>query len=79
MKRVVVKPSEIIADIYDRLCSVPLAPVWISIVPREAALKRAHELEADPQAAAKPLYGLPFAIKDNIDLAGLPTTAGCPA
>jgi allophanate hydrolase len=79
MKSVVMKPSETIAGIYDRIESAPLAPVWISLVPRETALARARELEADLQAAAKPLYGLPFAIKDNIDLAGLPTTAGCPA
>ena len=73
------KPSDFIVDIYDRIDAAPLAPVWISLVPRETALARARELEGDPQAAAKPLYGWPFAIKDNIDLAGLPTTAGCPA
>jgi allophanate hydrolase len=73
------KPSEIIAGIYDRIDAAPLAPVWISLVPRETALARARQLESDPQAAAKPLYGWPLAIKDNIDLAGLPTTAACPA
>jgi allophanate hydrolase len=52
--------------------------VWISLVPREVAMGRARELERDT-AAATPLYGIPFALKDNIDLAGLPTTAACPA
>jgi allophanate hydrolase len=68
-----------IAALYDRIERAPLHPVWISLIPREAALERARQLEADSSAASLPLCGLLFAIKDNIDLAGLPTTAGCPA
>jgi allophanate hydrolase len=48
-------------------------PVWIHVIPEEETLARFAAL--DP---ALPLYGLTFAIKDNIDLAGVPTTAGCP-
>ena len=73
------KPSDVVATVYDKIAAGPLDPVWISIVPRDKALARARKLERDPLAAVRPLYGVPFAIKDNIDLAGLPTTAACPA
>jgi allophanate hydrolase len=59
-------------ELYDRIASVPLSPVWISLVPREIALARARESQGL-------LAGLTFAVKDNIDVLGLPTTAGCPA
>ena len=72
-------PTDVIATVYDRLSAQPLEPVWISVVPREKALARARKLERDPVGPVRPLYGVPFAIKDNIDLAGLPTTAACPA
>ena len=70
------KPSEAIAEIYDRIASEPLNPVWISVSDRDAAVARTRELEDGP---ALPLGGVPFAVKDNIDVAGMTTTAGCPA
>ena len=46
----------------------------------DAALRAAAaKLDAQRDEIARlPLYGVPFAVKDNIDVAGLPTTAACP-
>ncbi len=68
--------SATIARLYDRLQGEPLRPVWIALVPRDSALARAHEIEHHSEW---PLAGKTFAVKDNFDVAGMPTTAGCPA
>jgi allophanate hydrolase len=52
--------------------------VWIHRLPVEKLREYAKALEGK-DLAALPLYGVPFAIKDSIDLAGVPTTAACAA
>jgi allophanate hydrolase len=69
-------PAEVVAHAYERARSAA-GPAWISLVPWRQIKASLARLPDDP--ADLPLYGVPFAIKDNIDLAGVPTTAACPA
>lgn len=64
-------PADIIEEVYRRIAEAGERPIWISLVPKETALAKAR-------SAQGPLAGIPFAIKDNIDVAGIPTTCACP-
>ncbi|ONH25875.1 allophanate hydrolase [Pseudofrankia asymbiotica] len=77
-----------VADVVDAVLAAIAARgddgVWIHVADRADLLARAAELDALAAAAAAPgddlppLFGLPFGVKDNIDVAGMPTTAACP-
>ncbi len=72
------KPEDVIAESYRRIHASGDPGIFLHLIDIETALEEARSLgEFDPQA--KPLWGIPFAIKDNIDVAGVPTTAACPA
>jgi len=51
--------------------------LFLHRVPAETVLEEARRLAAEGPAG-RPLWGLPYVVKDNIDVAGLPTTAACP-
>jgi allophanate hydrolase len=53
-------------------------PIWINRVEPDSLLAAAGALMERTDALSLPLYGVPFAVKDNIDVAGMPTTAACP-
>ncbi|MBW4021597.1 MAG: allophanate hydrolase [Proteobacteria bacterium] len=73
-------PLHVIADVLARITAHGDEAIWISRRPDDALLAEAEELTARfHDRALLPLYGIPFAVKDNLDVAGLATTAGCPA
>ncbi|HEX3988299.1 MAG TPA: allophanate hydrolase, partial [Verrucomicrobiae bacterium] len=73
-------PSAVVRAVYERIASYNDPATWITLVEPGHALDRARELEAQGKDLSRlPLYGVPFSVKDSIDVAGLPTTAACPA
>jgi allophanate hydrolase len=83
-RRGVLRPSQVVESWLAQPAAARSSPVWISTVAPENLRARAAALDAelasDPaRALSKPLFGTLYAAKDNIDVAGVPTTAACPA
>jgi len=75
----VVRPAETIRRSFARIRERGDAAIFISLRDEAAAIADAEALAAGSGFEGRPLYGVPVAIKDNIDIEGMQTTAGCPA
>lgn len=72
------RPETLIRSLAEKIHAPDTHHVWIHRLSLDEMLAYVEGLtNKDP--AQLPLYGIPFAIKDNIDLANVPTTAACPA
>ena len=71
-------PAQTVARSFARIRAHNDPAIFISLRDEQQALAEAEALTAK-DAAQLPLYGVPVGVKDNIDAAGLPTTAACPA
>ena len=71
-------PEATVARTYARIRAHGDPAIFITLRDEADALAEATALAANGDTDL-PLYGVPFAVKDNIDVKGLPTTAACPA
>ncbi len=72
------RPGDVVAEVSARIAARGDDHVWIHRTSDEEIAAYVRALDGK-DAATLPLYGVPFAIKDNIDLAGAATTIACPA
>lgn len=75
-------PVSVVEAIYDKIEAYQKvdSAVWIHLEPRKNAIEAATKLAAKfhDRAALPALFGVPFSVKDSIDVQGIPTTTACP-
>src|SRR6478609_8787625 len=71
-------PSDVVDHVLGLIAERGEDGTWISVLDRAELLVRAKELEQQADPESFPLYGIPFGVKDSIDIAGVATTLACP-
>jgi len=75
-------PVSVVEALYDKIDAYKKvnSAVWIHLEPRAKVLEAAAKLAAQcsDRTAPPPLFGVPFSVKDSIDVRGIPTTTACP-
>lgn len=69
-------PTQLIEEIWARIIEWNDPAIFIHLPEKSVLLDLANEVEFMPRDL--PLWGIPFVVKDNIDVANWPTTAACP-
>lgn len=72
-------PESIVDQIFERIEEYRSYNIWIKVLDKQSVYSQIATAKVKlAQGLQLSLYGIPFAVKDNIDVAGLPTTAACP-
>ena len=71
-------PTQVVRNLLASIDEHGADGTWICVASEDDLLLRAAELEAHASPHSLPLFGVPFAVKDSIDVAGVPTTVACP-
>jgi allophanate hydrolase len=73
-------PKAVVDFIYTKIKDQGERGVWTYLVPKDQVLERVNLIEAlGPEERSRmPLWGVPFSVKDCIDIKGIPTSAACP-
>ncbi len=70
-------PVDMVVDLFAAIRRCPDDAIWTTLLDEATCLAAARSLQNRPGAKDLPLYGIPFSVKDNIDVAGINTGCSC--